>query len=221
MSRQQTLLRRLPVLVLMLAVPLAIGALQRTHATHSLIDWLFSYSPARLVHGAIWTLPGSALLESRPEKLGLNVTVPMLVFAPYVLWIGSGRAVRTFFAGHVVATLTAAACILVGVIAGSAVAHHLYLMHDNGVSAGLAAACGGLGVLLWHSRGRLLAVLVLGVVLVLFTHRLAHERLGATLADGEHLVAIATGAFVEIRRRMLALGPRTPVPARPLCAPRT
>jgi hypothetical protein len=180
-------LRRVPVLILVLAVPLLVGALDRTHATHHLVNWLCSYSPSRLVHGAVWTLPASALLEAQPAKLGPNTLVPTLIFAPYLLWVGALPAIKTFFVGHVVATLTAASA---------------------------------LGVLLWHTKARPLAAVVLGVVLVLFTYRLASESLGATLADGEHLVAIATGVLIELRRRAVATVPRTPVPARVAGAPR-
>jgi hypothetical protein len=207
-------LRRIPVLVLVLAAPVVVGALDRTPATRDFVNWLCSYSPERLVHGAVWTLPLSALLEAQPGKLGPNTLVPMLVFAPYLLWVGAAPALRTFFAGHVVATSVAAVVILTGVLAGSGVAHRLYGLHDNGVSAGLAAAAGALGILLWHTRARPLAALVFGVVLVLFTYRIASESLGATLADGEHLVAIATGAAVELRRRARASGSVVSSPAR-------
>jgi hypothetical protein len=212
-SRLPVPVRRIPVLVLVLAVPIVVGALERTAATHAFVNWLGSYSPSRLVHGAVWTLPASALLEAQPAKLGPNTLVPTLIFAPYLLWVGAGPAIRTFFAGHIVATLSAAAVILLGVLAGSGVAHELYVLRDNGVSAGLAAASGALGVLLWYTKARPLAAVVLAVVLVLFTYRIANESLSATLADGEHLVAIATGAAVEIRRRVLATGSRAPIPA--------
>ncbi|HZP29511.1 MAG TPA: rhomboid-like protein [Acidimicrobiia bacterium] len=211
--------RRVPILAVVLAVPIAVGALDRTPAVRDVVQWLCSYSPSRLVHGAVWTLPASALLEAQPARLGANVLVPTVVFAPYLLWVGTGRALRTFFAGHVVATLAAAAAILLGVLTGSAVAHRLYTMHDNGVSAGLSAAAGALGVLLWFSRARPLAALVLGVVLVLFTYRIASESVGATLADGEHLLAIAVGAAVELRRRLSAARPPRSIPARPSYAP--
>jgi hypothetical protein len=210
--------RRIPVLVLVLAVPLAVGALERAPATHAFVDWLCSYSPSRFVHGAVWTLPASALLEAQPAKLGPNTLVPTVIFAPYLLWVGVGPSIRTFFAGHIVATLSAAGVILLGVLAGSGVAHELFVLRDNGVSAGLAAAAGGLGVLLWHTRVRPLAAVVLAVVLVLFTYRIARESLGATLADGEHLAAIATGAAIELRRRALATPSRAPVPIPPIGA---
>jgi hypothetical protein len=217
-SRLPVQVRRIPVLVLVLAVPIAVGALERTATTHAFVNWLCSYSPSRLVHGAVWSLPASALLEAQPAKLGPNTLVPTLIFAPYLLWVGAGPAIRTFFAGHIVATLSAAGVILLGVLAGSGVAHELYVLRDNGVSAGLAAAAGALGVLLWYTRARPLAAVVLAVVLVLFTYRIASESLSATLADGEHLVAIATGAAVEIRRRALAAGSRSLLPAPPIGA---
>jgi hypothetical protein len=222
MTAVTTRLRRVPVLVLVLAVPLLIGALNRTHATHSIVHWLCSYSPSRFVHGAIWTLPASALLEAQPSNLRLNTLVPMLIFTPYLLWVGVGPAVKTFFVGHIVATLTAASLILLGVLAGSGVANHLFTMPDNGVSAGLAATAGALGMLLWFSRARPLAAIVLGVVLVLFTSRLASERLGGQLADFEHLVAIATGALLELRRHATSSSSPsdTPIPARVAGAPR-
>ena len=207
----RVLVTRACALALVLAVPLVVGGLERTPLTHGFVTWLCSYSPERLVHGAFWTVPASALLSAQPGKLGPDTIVPALVFAPYILWLGPGRALRTFFAGHIVATLTAAVCIVGGVIAGSAVAHRLFTMNDNGASAGLAAAAGGLGVLLWNSRWRALAVAVLGAVLLLFTYRIASESLSRTLADCEHLVAIATGAFVEIRRR--EAGPRRAAPS--------
>jgi hypothetical protein len=204
--------RRLGALVLVLAVPLVVGALYRTPATHSFVAWLCSYSPQRLVHGAVWKVPFSALLEAQPGRLGPDTLVPTLIFAPYLLWVGVGRSLRTFFAGHVVATLAAAAFIFAGVALGSATAHRLYTLRDNGVSAGLAAAAGALAVLVWHTRARPVAAVVLGTVLLLFTYRIANESLGATLADGEHLVAIATGAFVEIRRRATSSSPYLPSP---------
>jgi lipopolysaccharide export LptBFGC system permease protein LptF len=206
--------RRAGALVLVLAVPLVVGGLDRTPATRSFVVWLCSYSPQRLARGAFWTVPFSALLEAQPGKLGPDTLVPTIIFAPYLLWAGVGRSLRTFFAGHVVATLAAAAFILAGVALGSATAHRLYSMSDNGVSAGLAAAAGALAVLIWHTRARPVAAVVLGAVLLLFTYRIANENLGATLADGEHLVAIAAGAFVEIRRRATSSNAPLPSPGR-------
>ena len=191
---------RAVALAAFLAVPLTVGELHHLRATHSIITWLCAYTPARLLNGEVWTLPLSALIAARPDALGTNVVVPMIVLAPFVLAFGIVRPLRAFFAGHVVATLAAALAIGAGALLAVPEARTLLHTVDAGVSAGLAAAGGALAVALFHTRWRPLAVVVTAVLLAVFLHRIASEGPTELLADCEHVLAFATGVAVERAR---------------------
>jgi len=191
--------RRFGGLALFVAGLLAVEKLRTIPAFHSLIRFLFAYSPKRLVHGAMWTLPLSAFITAQPRALGTNTIVSFVALAPYVLLIGALPALRTYLVGHIVATLLAAIAIVVAVALGVHGSLALFHATDTGISAGLAAVGGALVVLLAR-RGRRLVPVVLAVGLfLLFTHRILVEGPTRFLSDCEHLVALSTGAALELR----------------------
>jgi len=189
--------RRAVALAAFLAVPLTFGELHSLRAYHPIITWLCAYTPERLFHGEAWTLPMSALISARPDALGTNVVVPMVVLAPFVMACGIVRPLRAFFSGHVVATLAAALVISAGAVLSVPESRTLLHSVDAGVSAGLAAAGGALAMALLRTRWRALAVVLTAVLLGLFMRRIPSEGPTALLAECEHLLAFATGVVVE------------------------
>jgi len=189
--------RRAVALVLVLLVPLTVGLLGTLAPLHPVIGWLCSYSPQRLFRGELWTLPLSGVIQARPRTLGQYTLVSLGVMTPYILGFGIARPLRAYIAGHVIATLAAAVVIGLGAALGWHEASVLFHTRDAGVSAGMAAAGGGLAVALMRTQWRPLAIIVVAALLYLFTERIAAENATRALADGEHLVALVTGAFVE------------------------
>jgi len=177
-----------------------VAAVHHRHATRDLVGWLFGYTPERFTHGAVWTLPLSALITSQAAtRVGLAVGVMLVLMAPYLILAGVPRTILRYFAGHISCTLVMLVAIVVSSAAGWATATRLYSTHDTGISAGLAAVGGAFAVLLLRTRARWLAVLAFAIPLYFYTYRLGSETASAVMADVEHLIAFAVGVAVEWR----------------------
>ena len=187
-------------LLVVIGVPTVLGLVVRDLGTRSLAVALFHYSPERLLHGRVWTLPLSGLLPPKVGNIGPTTIMTTAVLVPYVLLRGPWRAIGRFFAGHVVATLAVAALVLPAAALGSGEAAKVVRAPDFGVSAGLAAVAGAMVIVLWRRRGPIAGGLLLLGVLGFFAFRLlTTASLGHHLAETEHLVAAAVGIFVEQR----------------------
>jgi hypothetical protein len=188
-----------------LALATAVTFASHSATTAGVTGFLAKYSPSRLAAGRVWTVPTSAFLLGHPHMLGPTSAMLALVFLPYALWCGIGRAGITAMSGHVVATLAVAAVVLpgswLGWTTGTTIAHTL----DYGSSAALAACAGGLAVLIGRRRpvacpvaGPVTGTVLLALVAGFFVfHLLSVPKLDANVADVEHLVALFTGAAVE------------------------
>jgi hypothetical protein len=162
-------------------------------ATRPVARFCCWYSPARLAGGAVWALPGSALLLPFLHMIGPTTVMTAALFVPYALAAGARRAWGAFFTGHVAATLAVAAVVLPAAAwhwaPAVVVSHH----SDLGASAGLAATAGALAAWLGRRRGG--AVIAVAVAGYFGLHlALTHE-----LADVEHLMALCAGAAFERR----------------------
>ena len=195
----QTTALRAGALLGAVVVPYAVGQAEMTHRYHRTLSGLTQYSPYRFVHGAIWTLPLSGLVVSRPTRVGTKLGVLIVVGAIYLLWAGPGRAVVRFAAAHVIPTLLALTAILVAGALASPAGHQLYRMSDTGISAGLAGTAGALIVLAWRRHLHAFALVVAVGLGALFGYGLLTENLPGVLADVEHLLAMGVGALVELR----------------------
>jgi hypothetical protein len=180
-----------------LTVPVALSLINADGTTHDTAQLIAGYSPQHLAHGAIWTVPLSALLLPNVRMIGPTTVFTIAFLLPYALIRGPVRALVVFFAGHVVAALGVAVVAIGGhVFAWSTVAP-LYVHLDLGASSGLAAVVGALvGVLLTRSR-RVGAVGLTGVVgyflvVAAFSPGVIHDA-----AAAEHLVALGVGLMVE------------------------
>src|SRR5262249_2986173 len=87
------------------SLPFLVAAVHHRHATHGAVNFLFGYPPERFVHGAVWTLPLSALITARATHVGLAVGVMLVLMAPYLILAGVPRMLVRYFAGHVACTL--------------------------------------------------------------------------------------------------------------------
>ena len=199
---------RAVALAAMLAVPMLLGWLSGDPGVHPITSWLCSYSPQRFAGGAFWTLPLSGVIAAQPRSIGPGTIAPFVVLVPYVLGFGWVRPLVAFVAGHLGATVAAAAVLRAGSALGSHAAVALFHTPDVGISAGLAGAGGGLAVALWRTRWRPAAALLLAALLWLFTRRILVESPARLLADLEHLTALGIGALVEA-----TFGRRIRVPA--------
>ncbi len=197
-SDAEPLLRLLGVAAF-LTVPVALTLLGADGATHEAAHLLAGYSPERLVHGAVWTLPLSALLLPNVRMVGSTTIFTIAFLLPYSLLRGPLRALVVFFSGHVVATLCVAV-VAVGahVTAWSAVAP-LYRHLDFGASAGLAAVIGALaGVVFTRSwPAGVLTVVVMAAYFLAALVRSPGVIHGS--AQAEQLLALAVGLVVELR----------------------
>jgi hypothetical protein len=175
-----------------------------TASTAALVSYLAKYSPDRLADGRVWTVPISAFLLGHPRMIGPTTFFVVLIFLPYALWRGLGRAAVAAMSGHVVSTLAVAAVVLPAAALGWTTASSIARALDYGASAALAACAGGLAVAI-AQRFRALGLVVFVGVAGWFVFGLATVRQPmANVADVEHLVALLTGAAVEawsIRRR--------------------
>jgi hypothetical protein len=195
-SESEPLVRFLGVAAF-LTVPVALTLLGADGATHDAARFLAGYSPERLVHGAVWTLPLSALLLPNVRMVGPTTVFTIAFLLPYALLRGPLRALVVFFSGHVVATLCVAVVAVGAHVAAWSTVAPLYRHLDFGASAGLAAVIGGLiGVVSSRSRpaGAFALVFVTGyfVVALLRSPGVIH---GA--AQAEQLIALGVGLAVE------------------------
>jgi hypothetical protein len=203
-ARSQSGMRRLLAhrardAALVFVAVVAVSALDVVAITKPAIDSLARYSPDRLVHGALWALPASALLVGHPSMLGLTSVFAALVFLPFCLAAGARAAVIVGMAGHCTSTLLVAAVVVPAAALGSRDASHIVHMGDYGASAFLAALAGGMVVLLWP-RARPAALLLAGALLLFFGRSLLiHSDLMHNIADVEHLAALGVGALVTLR----------------------
>lgn len=166
-------------------------------STSSAVSYLAKYSPERLADGRIWTLPASAFLVGHPHMIGPTTFFVVLIFLPYALWKGIGRAGIAAMSGHVLSTLAVAAVVLPASSMGWSTGRSIAFSTDYGASAALAACAGGLIVALWR-RAPVVAAVVLVAVAGWFVNGLVtvHTPM-ANVADVEHLVALGTGMVVE------------------------
>lgn len=214
-SRPEVVLGRMTGLALFLLIPTVVSALAESRSTRAFARALSAYSPERLVHGALWTLPASAFLLPRLGMIGPTTVLTAAVFMPFVLVSGLRKAARTFLIGHVVSTLAVFVVVVPAAALGWDVARHVYFSVDVGASAGLTAVAGAMCVML--ARRQPLIGVAVGMMLIGFfvlwevTHG---ENAGRALADVEHLLAFATGIFVERRARVNGVdsSPRTMSP---------
>jgi hypothetical protein len=196
--RQDPLVRFLGVAAF-LTVPVTLSLLGAAGATHDEVHALAGYSPERLVHGAVWTVPLSALLLPNVRMLGPTTVFTIAFLVPYALIRGPIRAIVVFFAGHVVAILTVAVVAIGGHALDWATVAPLYRRADLGAAAGLAAVVGGLaGALLTRSRtaGILVLAGVAGFFLILLARSPGVIRDGAEV---QQLLALGVGLLVERR----------------------
>jgi hypothetical protein len=199
-ARSKVLLARLAGLIVVIGVPAALGTFGRMPSALSVTRALFFYSPDRLVHGALWTLPLSGLLPPKLGHVGLNTIVMTTIFVPYVVLRGVWKAIGRFFAGHLAATIAVALVVLPAAALGSRWGSTVVAARDYGVSAGLAGVAGAMGVVLWRRAGFGPGLALFTALLMFFGYRfLTVPELGHRLAEVEHFMAAAVGAAVEAR----------------------
>ncbi|MFN8035293.1 MAG: hypothetical protein U0V73_05110 [Acidimicrobiia bacterium] len=213
-SRPEVLLLRMTGLALFLLVPAAVSSLALSRPGHRVAWLLCGYSPERLVHGEVWTLPASAFMLARLATIGPTTILVAVVFMPFVLVNGLRKAVWTFIVGHVGATLAVFAVVVPLAALGAPWARHVYLTRDVGASAGLMAVAGAMCVVLARRAPALgvgLAVLLFGFFVV---WEVVHgENAGRVLADVEHLLAFTIGAALEWRAATPSALPPNPTMA--------
>jgi hypothetical protein len=181
-----------------LTVPLALTLLGANGPTHAAAHLLAGYSPERLVHGAVWTLPLSALLLPNVRMVGPTTVFTIAFLLPYALLRGPLRALVVFFTGHVVATLLVAVVAIGAQVAGWSTVAPLYRHLDFGASAGLAAVIGALaGVVFTRSRptGGFALVVMAGYFLAALVRSPGVVH-GA--AQAEQLLALGVGLALEL-----------------------
>jgi hypothetical protein len=191
-------------------LPFAVSAAHHWHVTHDPVRILFRYTPERFVHGAVWTLPLSALITAQVARVGVAVGVMLVLMAPYLILAGALRTIVRFFAGHVSCTMIMLVAIVITSAAGWVTATRLYATNDSGISAGLAAVGGAFVVLLWRTRARGFAIIAFAIPLYFYTYRVGSEGAPAVMADVEHLIAFAVGMAIEWRRPRGAWPERNP-----------
>src|SRR5262245_37819796 len=120
-----TLCRRALLAVALGLLPFAVSAAHHWHVTHDAVRFMFGYTPERFVHGAVWTLPLSALITAQVARVGVAVGVMLVLVAPYLILAGAPRTIVRFFAGHLSCTLIMLAAIVVTSAAGWATATKL------------------------------------------------------------------------------------------------
>jgi hypothetical protein len=180
-----------------LTIPVALSLFNADGATHDVAHTLAGYSPERLVHGAVWTIPLSALLLPNVRMIGPTTIYTLAFLLPYALMRGPVRALVVFFTGHIVATVSVAVIAIGGHVAGSATLEPLYRALDVGASAGLAAVVGGLAEVVL-ARSRLAGIVVVAGVAAYFLVGLVRSPgiLNET-AEVQHLLALGAGLLVE------------------------
>jgi hypothetical protein len=186
---------------LVLVAVVAVTGFDAVPITKPAVDWLARYSPDRLAHGAVWSVPASAFLVGHPSMLGLTSVFAVLVFLPFCLAAGARAAAIVGMAGHCVSTMLIAAIVLPAAALGSHDAFRVVHMGDYGASAFLAALAGGMVVLL-RPRACVASIVLAGGLLLFFGASLVtHGDLMHNVADVEHLTAIGVGACVTLCTR--------------------
>jgi hypothetical protein len=182
-----------------LTVPVTLSLLGAAGASHDEVHAVAGYSPERLVHGAIWTVPLSALLLPNVRMIGPTTVFTIAFLVPYALIRGPLRAIVVFLAGHVVAILSVAVVAIGGHALDWATVAPLYRHLDLGAAAGLAAVVGALaGALL--TRSRLAGAVVLAGVAGFFLVALARSPgVVRDAAEVQQLLALGVGLAVERR----------------------
>jgi hypothetical protein len=182
-----------------LTLPVGLSLLGADGATRNAVHFLAGSSPERVAHGAIWTVPLSALLLPDVRMIGPTTVFTIAFLVPYALLRGPVRALVVFFAGHVVATIGLAMVAIGGHLAHWSTVEPLYRHLEIGASCGLAAVVGGLAGAM-YTRSRIIGgAVMLGVagyfVLVLAGHPgVIHDA-----REIQHLVALAVGLLIERR----------------------
>ncbi|MGZ6994759.1 MAG: hypothetical protein ACXVIM_06075 [Acidimicrobiia bacterium] len=180
-----------------LTLPVGLSLLAADGATHDAAHLVAGYSPERLAHGAVWTLPLAALVLPNVRMIGTTTLFIIAFLLPYALYRGPVRALVVFFSGHVVAMVGVAIVAIGGHVVSWSTVAPLYRHLDLGASAGLAAVVGGIaGVLLTRSRpaGILVALAAVGSFFVApaLSPGLFHDAVAA-----QHLVAFGVGLMIE------------------------
>jgi len=192
------LVRRFAGVLLVLGFAAVVTWLWHVPATSGTVDYIARYSPMRFAHGDVLALPGSAFLLGHPKMIGQTSFFVVALFLPYALVRGVGRAGVVGLAGHCVSTLAVAAVVLPGAALGWSAADKVAHMGDYGASAALAAVAGALGIVLLR-RWPPVGMLVLGAIGWYFLHSLmSHGNAMHNIADVEHLIALTTGALLEL-----------------------
>jgi hypothetical protein len=191
--------RRAIVAVALVAFPFAIAAVDRWRFAHDAVRFFVGYSPERFLHGAVWTLPLSALINTTASHVAVAVVASLLLLAPYLILAGYLRTFVRFFAGHFGCTMVILVALTTTSAAGWSTATKLYSATDMGVSAGLAAVGGAFVVLVWRTRARWLVGPAFALPLYFYTYRLGSESPSRVMADIEHLIAFGIGIAIEWR----------------------
>jgi hypothetical protein len=84
-----------------LPIPVALSRLSADGTTHDLMNFFAGYSPEYLAHGAIWTVPLSALLLPNVRMIGPTTIYTIAFLLPYALLRGPVRALIVFFIGRI------------------------------------------------------------------------------------------------------------------------
>jgi hypothetical protein len=189
--------RRALVAVALLGFPFTVAAVDRWRFAHGTVRFLVGYTPERFLHGAAWTLPLSAVINTTTNYVSVAIGLLFLLMAPYLILAGFPRTIVRFFAGHIGCTLVILVAIVVTSTAGWATATKLYSTTDMGVSAGLAAVGGAFVVLLWRTRARWLVLPALAIPLYFYTYRMGSEAAPGVMGDIEHVIAFAIGIAIE------------------------
>jgi hypothetical protein len=191
----EVLLQRLLGVAAFLCIPTAVGLAFADSALHHSVQDLAGYSPARLAHGAVWTLPASAFLVPRLAMVGTTTLFVLGVFLPLSLVAGTWRAAQVFLAGHCVSTLIVATVIVAGAAMGWSAATAAYAQADVGASAGLAACAGALVYLVGRWSRAVGIALFLALVWLFVSGAFYRQKGDFEIAEAEHLLALATGVL--------------------------
>ncbi len=180
-----------------LTLPVGLSLLGADGATHDAAHFLADSSPERLAHGAIWTIPTSALLLPNVRMIGPTTIFTIVFLLPYALLRGPLRALAVFFGGHMVSALGVAFVAIGGHVMRWPTAEVLYRHPELGASYGLAAVVGGLaGALFTRFRpaGVLVVVAVAGYFLLGLVRSPGVIR---DASEAQHLVALGVGLAIE------------------------
>jgi len=182
----------------LLTVPVGLTLLAVDGATHDAAHLLAGYSPERLAHGAVWTLPLASLVLPNVRMIG-PTTVSIIAFLlPYALLRGPVRALVVFFAGHVVATAGVGLAAIAVHVAGWGGVNHWYHHVALVPAAGLAAVVGGLaGVVMARSRslGLFVATVAAGSLLIV---PMLHPGVIHDADATQRLLALGVGLLIEL-----------------------